>query len=261
MSVVLRVENLSYKDILSNVSFEIKKGAFNVLIGPNSCGKTTLIKCLSGILEGNGNIFLNNFIISNKKIDISVKSELGFVIDIPFTLDGTVLDNLIYPLMNIGYNEIESKKKIYSMCDKLDLGFLLVKKVNELSYSEKKLSYFLRGIIHDPKVIIIDDIFESLNSFYKEKIFEYLKKLKNRTVVFMTSNEEYILYADDVVIMKKGKIVEQTSLNNVINDERKLVKNGLKLPLAVDLSHKLKAYGLINDITFEIDKMVDEIWE
>ncbi|MBQ9072576.1 MAG: ATP-binding cassette domain-containing protein [Bacilli bacterium] len=261
MSAVLRVENLSYKDILNNVSFEVEKNSFNVLVGPNSCGKTTLIKCLSGILEGNGNIFLNNFIISNKKIDISVKSDLGFVIDIPFVLGGTVLDNLIYSLMNIGYDEIESKKKIYSISDKLDLGFLLVKKVNELNYSEKKLSYFLRGIIHEPTVIIIDDIFDSVNSFYKEKIFRYLKKLKNRTIIFMTSNEKNILYADNVIIMKKGKIVEQAPLNDVINDERKLVKNGLRLPMVADLSHKLKAYGLINEITLEIDKMVDEIWE
>ena len=263
MNTILRTENLSYKDILNDVSFEIAKNSFNVLIGPNSCGKTTLVKCLGGLLECSGSIFFNNCIISTD--NVCNMKEFGLVIDLPFILNGSVMDNLMYPLLNLGYSEYDAKKKIYSTSDKLDVGYILMKNVNDLKSAEKKILCFLRGIIHEPKIIIIDDLFDSLNSFYKKKIFSYLKKLKNRTILFMSSNEEYILYAnednDTVIIMNKGKIVEQASLKDIIIDDKKFVKNGIKLPFIVDLSHKLKSYDLLEDITLEIDEMVNKIWE
>lgn len=264
MSAVLRVENLSYKDVLDNVCFEIEKNTFNVLVGPNSCGKTLLVKCLGGLLEYSGSIYLNNWLVTDKNNEaneFSNRKNIGIVIDLSSCMSGSVLSNLVYPLLNLGYSEIDAKKKIYAISDKLDTGYLLMKNISELKFFEMKLFYFMRGIVHEPKIIVIDDIFDSLSSYYKEKIFNYLKKMNSRTVLFMTSNEEYVLYGENVIIMNNGKIITQSSLQEILNDERKFTKNNLKLPFVVDLSHKLKSYELIDDITLEIDEMVNEIWE
>lgn len=264
MSAVLRVENLSYKDILGDISFEIEKNSFNVLIGPNCCGKTTLVKCLAGLLKCNGNIFLNNQVLSTND-NFSIRKDIGIIINSPFYLNNSVMDNLMTPLINLGYSEIESKKKIYSISDKLGLGSLIVKNISDLNVSEKRMLTFFRGIIHEPKVIIIDDIFGSLNNFDKEKIINYLKKLKNTTIVFVTNNEENILYAnekkDSVIVMNEGKIITKLPLKEIIKQEKLFIKSGLKLPFIVDLSYKLQAYGLLEDIILNIDEMVEKIWQ
>ena len=147
MSAVLRIENLNYKDILNDVSFKLEKNTFNVLLGPNGTGKTTLVKCLSGLLEYNGNIYFNNCLI-NKDRDVDNMRDMGFVLDLSPVLDGSVMDNLMLPLLNLGYSEKYSKNKIYSISDKLGLGFILMKNVSELRNIEKKIFNFLRGIIH-----------------------------------------------------------------------------------------------------------------
>ena len=266
--VLLKVENLQqyfksgrYENkAVDKVSFEVYKGEVFGLVGESGCGKTTLVKCLSGLLEYNGNMYFNNCLINNDH-DIAKIKEMGFVLDLSPASNGRVMDNLMFPLLNLGYGERYSKNKIYSISDKLGVGFILMKNVNELSNMEKKLFNFLRGIIHEPKTIVIDDIFGSLNNFYKEKLFNYLKNLKNRTILFVTSNEEYILYSDNVLVMNKGKIVDNLTLFEIINEEKKFIKNGLKLPLVAELSHKLKSYELLKDITLDIDKMVNEIWQ
>lgn len=261
MSSILKVENLSYKDILKNISFEIETKSFTVLVGPNGCGKTTLIKCLIGIQNYNGNIFFDNCLLQKKQNDKSINKEIGFVISSRYLMHDTVMSNLMDILLNLRYSEKAAKKKIYSILDNLGVGYLSIKKISELTNSERIVLNFLMCVIADPKVIIIDDIFDGMSDSYKKKIFNYIKKLKDKTILFMTSNEENIFYADNVIILNKGTIIKQNVLDDIIKDEKSFTKNGLKLPLSLDLSHKLKAYDLIKDITVEIDKMVNEVWE
>ena len=56
MSSIIKIQNLYYKDILNDVSFDLEENTFNVLIGPNSSGKTTLVKCILGLIDYNGQI-------------------------------------------------------------------------------------------------------------------------------------------------------------------------------------------------------------
>jgi len=260
-----KVDNLNYKDILKDISFKLKENSFNILIGPNSCGKTMLVKCLGGLLEYEGNIFLDNCVIPSKNRNLSIKKDIGIVLDCDFIFDSNVLLNLLFPLLNLGYTEMAAKKRIYSVLDELELGYLLMKKVDQLNIQEKKLFCLLRAVIQDYKVLIVDDIFDELNNAVKKKIFEYFKKLKNKTILFLTHNEEYILYAnstiDSIIIMNDGKVMEQERLKEIIKNEKNFIKNKLILPFEIDLSHKLKTYNLLNDIVTDMDEMVNEIWQ
>lgn len=260
-----KVHNLSYKNILNDVSFELKENSFNILVGANGCGKTTLVKCLGGLLDYNGSILLDNYEIPNEKRDIFIKKDIAIVKDCDFLFDSDVLQNLMFPLLNLGYSELEAKNKIYKTTEELDMGYVLTKKVKILSNQEKKMFCFLRAVIQDYKILIIDDIFDGISNSYKTKIFDYLKKLKNKTILFLTHNEEYIINAnsnkDSVIIMKSGKIKIQEKFQEIIKEEKKFIKNKLTLPFEVDLAHKLKIYNLLEDITIDIDEMVNEIWE
>ena len=122
---------------------------------------------------------------------------------------------------------------------------------------------YIQSIIHEPKVILIDNLFDSMDSCIKNKIVKYLKELKKKNciIIFITSNSEDLMFADNLILIKNGRIIENGSVKNLIQNETLFLKNDIKLPFLIDLSYKLKAYDLIDDLIFDYDKMVDEIWK
>ena len=253
MKSILKIDNLSYKDILKKINLSLSEKSFNVLVGPNGSGKTTLIKCIAGLIKYEGNITLYN----NK----NYINDIGVFMDDNFLLDGTSLYNITYPLLNLKYDEKSAKKKAYDISKKLDIDSLLMKNINELSLSERKIISFTSTIVCEPKLIIIDDSFQELDSYNRKKIINYLKRQNKSTILFITNNEEDILLADNLIIMNDGKIIECMGLKEILNDEKIFIKNDIKLPFLVDLSHKLKSYELIDDIILNKNEMVDTIWK
>ena len=162
MSSILSIENLIYKDILNGVSFDLKENTFNILMGENGCGKTMLVKCIAGLLKFDGTIVVNHSVMCDDNIN-ELRKEIGVLTDIDTLLPGTVLYNITYPLINLNYSEEEAKKRAYEISKKLGLNRLLLKDISELSLVERKIVSFCVSIIHNPKLIIIDDAFDELD--------------------------------------------------------------------------------------------------
>ncbi len=260
MSSIIKIQNLYYKDILNDVSFDLEENTFNVLIGPNSSGKTTLVKCILGLIDYNGQIIFDNEIVSKDNIKFIIK-KIGVFAPFCDLQDNTVLYNLIYPLLNLKYSNKEAKKIVYDICDKFNISNLLFNNINDLSLMEKRLILFLSCIIHKPKFIIIDDSFEWLNKYYKKLVIDYLKKLKNTTILFITNNEEDLLFSDFALILNDGKIISNKKTSELLDDENLFLKNNVSLPFISSLSHKLKSYELIDRLILDSKEMVNEIWK
>jgi len=260
MKDALKVENLNYKKILKNINFSIKEGTFNILIGPSGSGKTTLLKSVFGLLEYNGVISINDLIVEQKNFQ-KLRKKIGIYLGIEVLENKSVFLNTIEPLKNLDYKEDISKKKVYSITKKIGIENLLYKEVSELSYSEKKVVAFVQSIIHEPDIILIDNIFDSLDIYYKNKILKYLKQINKKcTILLVTNNTEDLIYADNILILKNGKLNEIGPLEELLKQENIFSKNELKLPFVIDLSYKLNAYDLIDKIIYDVDEMVDEIW-
>ncbi|MBE5820746.1 MAG: ATP-binding cassette domain-containing protein [Clostridiales bacterium] len=260
MKDALKVENLNYKKILKNINFSIKEGTFNILIGPSGSGKTTLLKSVFGLLEYNGVISINDLIVEQKNFQ-KLRKKIGIYLGIEVLENKSVFLNTIEPLKNLDYKEDISKKKVYSITKKIGIENLLYKEVSELSYSEKKVVAFVQSIIHEPDIILIDNIFDSLDIYYKNKILNYLKQINKKcTILLVTNNTEDLIYADNILILKNGKLNEIGPLEELLKQENIFSKNELKLPFVIDLSYKLNAYDLIDKIIYDVDEMVDEIW-
>jgi len=249
MNYVLRIQNLKYEAIINDLNIELKSNTFNILLGKNSSGKTTLVNCISNIYKYSGNIYKS---ISDK--------EIGIVTEKNKLLSGTVLYNLKYPLINLG------KKRgideiVNSFSKKYGINHLLYKDINELSKSEYKLIQILVSLIHDPKLFIIDDTLEDLDSLIRLKIINNLKDLSKDICVFwLTSNSDYLEYADNIILYDSGVIKEIITYKQVYSKEKLFNSLGFKLPFNVEFSNKLKFYNLISDDFKNIDEVVNEIW-
>lgn len=263
MSGGLKVENLNFKKTLKDISFTLENGTVTALMGKGSSGKTTLLKCLFGLVDYEGIVNVNGTLITKDNIEVESKN-LGIYLGIDNLENKNAFLNIIEPLENLNYFTTKAKKKVYEISRKLGIDSLLYKNFNSLSHSEKKVISFAQSIIHEPKVILIDNLFDSLDIYYKNKIVTYLnqiKKSRKSIIIFTTNNSEDLLLVDNLILIRNGKIIDSGSVKNLIQDENLFLKNDIKLPFLIDLSHKLKAYDLIDELLYDYDKLVDEIWK
>lgn len=258
MGTILKVDNLKYKEILNGVTFSLSDKTFNILIGDNASGKTTLVNCIRGIINYKGNISICN---KDLHLNKGLNDEVGFFMDEDLYLETTILEELFQLLINLNYTEEKAKKRIFGICKKFDITPILLKRINDLSFQELTLVSFVFSIIHEPKLLIIDNDMEGLNQTQKNKIIEYLKSQKNLTVLFITNNSEYFNIADNLLLFKNGKIILSGTLEEVMVEEKKIIKCGSKLPIIIDLSNKLISYEVLNFIPEDVEKLVGAIWQ
>lgn len=254
MESVLKIENLKHRSILNNITFSLSPKTFNILIGSNGSGKTTLVNCIRGILDYEGKVQ-----ISGKDV-IENYNEIGFFTSEEVGLEDIAFNELTNLLVNLGHDIEASKKKVYEVSKKIDASHILFKKKETLTAFEKTLIGFIFSIIHSPKTLIIDNDLEDLNEKYKNKIFEYIKKQKNMTVLFITNNSEYFYMSEKFLIINNGTITDSFTQEELLKNEKKLLKNGSNLPFTMDLSNKLISYELLNSQETDLDKMVNKIW-
>lgn len=263
MSGELKVENLRYKHILKDINFSLAQGTINVLMGNSGSGKTLLFKCIFCLIKYDGLISVNGIIVKKENIN-DVRQNFGLYLGIDNLENKNVFLNLIEPLNNLNYTEDIAKKKVYDISKKLGIENILYKEVESLSHSQKKVVSFAQSIIHEPKFILIDGLFDSLDVYYKNKVFSYLKQMKKNKkniILFTTNSSEDLLFVDNLIIIKNGKIIINDDVKNLMENESLFLKNDIKLPFLVDLSYKLKAYDLIDKLIYDDNEMVNEIWQ
>lgn len=263
MNKGLILENVSYKEILKNVNLSLDEGSISVLMGATGSGKTTLLKSIFGLIDFEGTLSLNGTIITKDNIN-DLRKNFGIYLGRTDLSENIVFSNIIEPLENLNIEEVIARGKVYDISKKLGIDSLLYKEMYELSYSQKKMVSLARTLITEPKVILIDNIFESLDTYYKSKVRAYLnhlKKSKKHIVIFATNNSEDLSIATNLIIMNNGKIVVNDEVNKLVEDENIFSKNNIKLPFLFDLSHKLMSYELIDHLINNVDEMVDEIWK
>ena len=245
-------------DNINGINFSVLEPSINVFIGKNNDEIIKLFKNMVGIDECYGRVLLNN-------IDISNTEKIGLYMQNLNLSEGTVFDNIMEPLKNIGNSDSVARKKVYAITKKIDINNVLYKNIDELSFSQKKLVSFAKTVVIEPDVLLLYDIFSSLDKYYRNKVVECIKelKIKDDTIIIFASNdpEDYLL-ADRMIIMLEDRVVINDSLKTAFENQEKLFNsNKIKIPFIVDLSYKLMSYELINHVIYDIEDMVDELWK
>ena len=246
---MLKLENVRYRKILKDVNFSIEEGSFNVLIGPNSSGKSTLVKVLAELIGFDGKITFDG-----------VRKDIGFFMEYNLFSYKRVMDNLIFILINLGFKKKYSEDKAKEFLKYFELDYLSEKQIGELTYSEKRLVEFISSIIHEPKLIIIDDSFDYLGEDERNKLIQKIKDL-DVAVLFITNNIDDIFLADQIIALKEGVTTFVGDLNKFIKNERNFIENKLYPPFILDLSYKFMDYKLIDKIILSEKEMVNTIWK
>ena len=177
MVKILEINNLSYKNF-NDLSISFMSNFYYSIIGPNNCGKTTLFKLIAGIIPSNDVICCNNTILNDETI-MEYIINLGIVERVnknSFTYK-SVIDEMMYPLRNLGFNKKDSLKRINNVLELFNQESFLDKEINNLSYYEKQLLLIIIALLHQPKVLLLDSVLQVFPYKMKDKINKVLRKI------------------------------------------------------------------------------------
>ncbi|MBQ4098445.1 MAG: ABC transporter ATP-binding protein [Clostridia bacterium] len=216
MSDVIRIENLykSYGDVkaVSDLSFKVKEGELFAFLGVNGAGKSTTISVLSGVLsKDSGKVFIDGFDIDNDWE--KTKRALGVVFQ-NSALDKSlsVKDNLIHRASLYGIVGKEAKDRIEYLSDLLNFKDFINRPVGKLSGGQRRKADIARALIHNPRILILDEPTTGLDPQTRTNIWAVIDSLRknDKMTVFLTTHYmEEAADADYVVIIDSGKIVAE----------------------------------------------------
>lgn len=204
------------------VSFSVKEGEIFGFIGPNGSGKSTTIRTLLKLIKknsGEASIFGMNIEIEHEKI----LKRIGYVpSEVNYYENMKVMELLLY---SASFYKKDCREKIMEYSKILDLD--LNKKIDELSFGNKKKVGIVQALIHEPDLLILDEPTSGLDPLIQQKFFEILEKENKRGMtIFLSSHvlSEVQKFCDRVAIIKDGKIIKIDTIENISNDNHKKVR-------------------------------------
>ena len=224
MSRLLEVKNLTknYHDspdsrnILSSLELSVDQGEFLCILGPSGCGKTTLIRCIAGFEDYEGEILVEGQKVDNPGIDrIMVFQDFNQLF--PWK---TVKKNIQYPLK---VNGLKDKAELERIAEEhLDLVGLSGKGdlyPHQLSGGMKQRVAIAKGLALNPKIILMDEPFASLDAMTRNKLQVELLRIKekeNATVIFITHNiQEALVLGTRVILMSRNGEIKIDHRNEI----------------------------------------------
>ncbi|MDD4110876.1 MAG: ABC transporter ATP-binding protein [Clostridia bacterium] len=219
---IIEINNLnkSYGQIkaVDNISFCVHKGQTFAFLGSNGAGKSTTINIICGILEkDSGEVFING--INIEKNIGEVKKKIGIVFQ-QSVLDKnfSVYENLKNKAILYGMSNKDFEKRLDFLSIELDFKNLLQRSIKKLSGGQARKVDLARSLIHNPKILILDEPTTGLDPQTRQRVWKFLDKLKEESglTIFLTTHYmEEASDADYVVILDKGVIVAEDTPTNL----------------------------------------------
>lgn len=225
-SVVLKNLIKSYdgkKNIIDNINLEINDKEFIVLVGSSGCGKSTILRLISGLEDiTSGEVLIDNKIVNN----VHPKDR-----DIAFVFQSyalyphmSVYDNIAFGLKMRKFDKKTIDKKVRDVAKSLNLDDLLDRKPRQLSGGQRQRVALGRAIVRKPKVFLMDEPLSNLDANLRVQMRSEIKKLHQKlqtTFIYVTHDQtEALTMGDRIVVLDKGKIQQADTPNQIYNNPK-----------------------------------------
>lgn len=253
---------------VDNLSFKVKDGEIFGLLGVNGAGKTTTFRMIINLLDkSDGTILLDG-----KPIDYSVTDKIGFLTEErSLLLKLTVLEQAIFYGTLKGLDKKCIEERLDVLLERFKISEYKNRKIKELSKGNQQKVQFITAILHEPKLLILDEPFSGLDPINVEEFMKMINELKNKgtSIIFSSHRMEHVeLFCDELVILVHGKSVLQGNLKDI---KKKYRKKNIQLCCKGDVD-KLKDIDGVLDIIKEAgtdtyiikisdDTVVDKVFE
>lgn len=225
-SVILKNLVKSYdgkKNIIDNINLEIKDKEFIVLVGSSGCGKSTILRLISGLEDiTSGEILIDDKVVNN----VHPKDR-----DIAFVFQSyalyphmSVYDNIAFGLKMRKYDKKTIDAKVREVAESLNLTELLNRKPKQLSGGQRQRVALGRAIVRNPKVFLMDEPLSNLDANLRVHMRSEIKRLHQKlktTFIYVTHDQtEALTMGDRIVVLDKGKIQQEDTPEVIYNQPK-----------------------------------------
>ncbi|MDD6770783.1 ABC transporter ATP-binding protein [Inconstantimicrobium porci] len=225
----ISIKNVSFsygsRDVLKNVSTEIKCGQNTALVGESGSGKSTLIKMIIGLLKvKKGTINVDGYDLSKLKLE-SFYDYVSYISQETPIFDGTLRENIIFDKKADDKEIVDVLKKVqlYELYEKLEDR--LDTKVGErgitLSGGERQRLALARLWFDDKKIVILDEATSAMDNITEEKVMlELTRFLKDKTLIVIAHRLSTIVDFDNIIVFKEGQILANGTFNDLLSNNK-----------------------------------------
>lgn len=244
---MLEVKNIVKKygtnTAVNNLSFTVDDGEIFGLLGENGAGKTTTFRIIMGLLEPNS----GNVLLDHEKIDYSKTDKIGFVTEERSLLTKlSVQEQIEFYATLKGMEKQEIDKKLDEWLEKFEITGYKNRKIKELSKGNQQKIQFISAVIHEPKLLILDEPFTGLDPINVKLMKETIIDLKNKgcSIIFSSHQMEYIEdFCEKLVILVKGKPILEGNLKDI---KESYAKKNILIKGDIDTDEIKKIKGVIS---------------
>lgn len=274
MDKLIEIKNVTYEytedetvhTAVNNISLDIEKGSFTVVLGHNGSGKSTLAKLLNGLNKPTfGDVFVDGINTKAEETELTVKRKVGMVFQNPDNqlIASIVEEDVAFGPENLGLPPLEIRKRVDDALKAVDMYEFRKSTPHRLSGGQKQRIAIAGIIAMEPECLVLDEPTAMLDPKGRAEIINTLLKLnkeKGITIVLITHYMEEAEKADRVVVMNDGVIIDDGTPKEIFKNVEKLKSVGLDVPQTTELLYELHKNGFnINTNVISIKETADEI--
>lgn len=227
-NVIFKDVHFSYiknEEIIRGISFEVKPGETVAIVGATGAGKSTIINLLNRFYSINkGEIKIDNTPINEYKLH-DLRSQIAVVLQDVFLFSDTIYNNITLKNKSISLEQVKEAAKEIGIHDFImtlpnDYNYNVKERGLMLSVGQRQLIAFLRAYVSNPSILILDEATSSIDTYSEKLIQKATNKItKNRTSIIIAHRLATIKMADNIIVMENGKIVEQGSHHQLLDNK------------------------------------------
>jgi len=237
---LIKIDHLKFtyddkKDVIEDLSLEIKKGSWVSILGHNGSGKSTLAKLLVGLLKAeSGDIFVDGIEMSEQNVH-QIRKKIGIVFQNPDNqfVGVTVKHDIAFGLENMQVPREEIVERVEKYASLVGMKDYLLKEPQQLSGGQKQRVAIAGALAMHKDVIIFDEATSMLDPEGVREVTNLIKNLNtefNQTIITITHDLDFALKSDYAFILKEGKLIGSGKPSELFLDEALLKSSKLNIP-------------------------------
>ncbi|WP_352419150.1 energy-coupling factor transporter ATPase [Proteiniborus sp.] len=256
---MIKIENVTYEytttedkefAALKDISLEIKKGEFLVVLGHNGSGKSTLAKLMNALLlPTRGKVYVNGMDTTDTNKVWDIRQTAGMVFQNPDNqLVATIVEeDVAFGPENQGVEPKEIRKRVDEALDIVEMGQYKKHAPHLLSGGQKQRIAIAGILAMNPDCIVLDEPTAMLDPSGRKEVMSTIEKLnkeEKKTIVHITHYMDEAVNADRIVVMEEGQIVLEGTPKQVFSKVEELKRLGLDVPQVTELVYGLRKEGI-----------------
>ena len=222
------------RPVLQDLSFRIEKGEAVGLIGANGAGKSSVMKLLLGLLQGEGKILVDGVEVRKDTL-AEIRRKLGFVLqnsDNQMFMP-TVYEDMMFAPLNYMLTREEAEARVDAVLARLHLEHLKHRYNHKISGGEKRMAAIATVLAMEPEAVLMDEPTSALDPYNRRIVINTIRELDQTRIITSHDLDMILDTCDRVILLSEGRIVADGKASVLLRDRELLERHRMELPLSI----------------------------